>query len=158
MGKRCTVTFEKISISAVQDLVAIKADAAKPIRILRYWFGVPDTTLPSQNMVALRARTATATVTLGSGGASATPVHLDATNTTTISATAHVNDTSKATTSGSFVIVDEQGVFIYSGYDSAQTGRDPIDIPAAGGFVLELISALGGATVCSGGVDFEELG
>jgi hypothetical protein len=158
MGKKCTVTFENVAVSAAQDLISIKAASTKPIRILRYWVGATDTTLPTSQMLNLRARSATATLTAGSGGGAATPIAIDVTNTTTVSATARKNDTTGATTSGAFTIVDEQGVHVYNGYDSAIQGRDPVDIPISGGFVWELLSTPTGTLHLSGGVDFEEVG
>lgn len=158
MGKKCTVTFEDVAVSAAQDLLSLKAASTKPIRILRYWVGATDTTLPTSQMLKLRARAATATLTAGTGGSAQTPISIDPTNTTTVSATGRKNDTAGATTSGAFSIVDEQGVHIYNGYDSALQARDPIDIPISGGFVWELLSTVSGTVHLSGGIDFEEVG
>lgn len=158
MSKVCTVTFESVTVTAAQDMISLKAAATKPIRILRYWVGATNTSIPTSQMLALRARVATATLTAGSGGGAATPVALDVTNTTAISATARKNDTTGATTNGAFTIVDEQGAHIFNGYDSAAQGRIALDVPISGGFVWELLSTVVGAVALSGGVDFEEVG
>jgi hypothetical protein len=152
-----TVTFEGVAVSAAQDLVSLKFAAAVPGKILRYWLTATDTSLPVSQMLQMRARVLPATVTQGSGGTVPTPQKIASQTDAAAQATAHVNDTSKATTGGTAAIVDEQGCHVYNGYDSAQQGRQPFNIAAAAGFVWELLSAPTGTVHLSGGVDFEEV-
>lgn len=152
-----TTTFEGVAVSAAQDLVSLKAAAAVPIRILRYWVNAIDTSLPVSQMLELRARLLPATVTQGSGGTVPTPQKIGSQGDAAAVTTAHVNDTSKATTGGTAVITDEQGCHIYNGYDSAIQGRDPLTVAAAAGFVWELLSTVSGTVHLSGGVDWEEI-
>jgi|SRR6185295_2165685 len=158
MSKLCTITFESVTVTAAQDLLSLKASTTKPLRILRYWVSATNTTIPTSQMLSLRARVATATLTAGSGGSAQTPVNTDVTNSSSVTATGRKNDTTGATTSGAFTIVDEQGCHIFNGYDSASQGRGPIDVPISGGFVWELLSTVVGAVALSGGIDFEEVG
>jgi len=157
MARLYTMSFEQVAVAAAQDLVSLLAGASKQMQIIRYWVGCTDTTAPTSQMLALRARTATATLSLGSGGTSGTVVKIDPGD-GAASATGHVNDTTKATTSGAFSIVDEQGVYIFNGYDSAIQARPPIPIDVNGGFVFELLSTVSGTVHLSGGVDWIEIG
>lgn len=158
MSKICSVNFNNVAIAATQDLISLKAASNKPIRILRYWLACQEPTLPSPILLQLNAKFTTGTLTAGSGGSAPTPLCLDPTNTTTISATARANDTTPATTSTSFISFDPNGTHIYTRFDSAQEGRGPIDIPVAGGFVFELLNSTITSAHFSGGADFEEFG
>ncbi len=161
MGFKYTVPFEAVAVTAAQDLISILTAAQKPVRILRYWVGATDTTIPTSQMLSLRARLATATVTLGSGGSVVTAVKIGSQSAPAAGFTAHTNDPTgtKATTSGAFFIQDEQSCHIYNGYDSAVQAREPIEVPAnAAGFVFELLSTVSGTVHLSGGIDVEEIG
>jgi hypothetical protein len=151
------MSFEAVVVSATQDLVALLAGAAKQLQIVRYWVGATDTTAPTAQQLSLRARVATATFSLGSGGSSGTVVKTDQGD-GAASATGHVNDTTPATTTGAFFIVDEQGTYVFNGYDSAIQGRPTLPIPVNGGFVWQLLSNPTGTLHLSGGVDWLEIG
>ena len=73
MPRRYPVTFEKISISAAQDLFELYFGASiyKGLRVIRQWLDVADTTLPASGFLGLRSRVLGATVTHGSLGAAA---------------------------------------------------------------------------------------
>ena len=70
--------------------------------------------------------------------------------------TANINDTTKATTSGAFTNVEENGCHLYQGYD--KTFARPFLVGPNEGFVFELLSTVSGTVHLSGGVEAEELG
>lgn len=152
------VTFEGVAVSAVQDLVFIPGSAAgKLVKILHRWVGCTDTTLPTSQMIQLRERFLPATVTAGTGGSTAiTPSKNDPGDATCGITTAGTNNTGKATTSGTAVVLDEMGVHLYNGFDDALINPYPIANGEA--YVFELLGAPSGTVHLSGGVVFSEEG
>lgn len=155
MGRIYRVTFEQVAVSAAQDLFEIKGAAGKMLRILHRWVGSTDTTLPTAQMLALRERFLPATVTDGSGGSTPTPQKTDPGD-AAASFTALANNTTKATTNGTAVILWESGVHIYNGYDD--TLEAPYPIGPSEAYVMELLSTVTGTVHLSGGVEVEEIG
>jgi hypothetical protein len=159
------VTFEGVAVSAAQDLVTLllptTAANFKQVSLTRYWVGATDTTIPTAQMLQLRLRSLGATVSVGSGGSTPTPVQLDLGD-SAAKCSAHVNDTSKSTTSGTATIWDEQSCHIYNGFDSAASGQDPFPLPnnntAQQAVVWELLSTVSGTVHLSGGIEFAEAG
>lgn len=157
MARIYEVTFESILVAAPQDLVAMLGAATRTVRVKRARVGASDTAIPSAQMLAIRCRLASATFSLGSGGSAATPRPVDLGD-VAATFTAHINDTTKGTTSGAFTIVEENGCHIYQGYDySWPQGREPIIGPTEG-FVFELLSTVSGTVHLSGGLTLEETG
>jgi hypothetical protein len=154
MGRRYKVLFEGVAVSAPQDLVTIIGATAKAVRVLRQWCGFTDTTLPTAQGLQYRGRFLPSTVTTGSGGTTPTPSKVDQGD-AAATFTAHANDTSKATTSGTAVIVEEAGLHIYSGYDVPLGG---VPVMANQAYVFELLSTVPGTVHLSGGVEVEEIG
>lgn len=155
MPRTYAITFENVAVSAAQDLVQVKGATGKTVRILRQWVGATNTTLPTAQMVQLRSRFLPTTVTDGSGGSTPTPRPLDPGD-AAASLTALVNDTTKASSSGTATILEEAGVHIYSGYDY-QFPKPPVIGPSQS-FVFELLSTVSGTVNMSGGVLVEEMG
>lgn len=152
-------TFEAVAVSAAQDLVFIPGPAAgKIVRILRRWVQATDTTLPTAQMLELRERYLPATVTAGTGGTTgATPAKAEDQGDATCSiTTAGTNNTSKATTSGTAVTLNEMGVHIFNGYDEICL-KPPVINPSTA-YVFELLSTVSVTVHLSGGVLFEEIG
>jgi len=157
MGRRYRVSFESVAVSAAQDLLEIKGAAGKIVRIIRCWWGCSTTTLATSQSVATRCRFLPATVTDGSGGTTPSLQKLDPGDAAP-SATALANNTTKATTGGTAVILEESGDHIYNGYRS---GWDDKGCPIVGpseAFVFEILSTLSGTANISGGVEIEEIG
>ena len=150
------VTFEAVAVSAAQDLVGVYGATGKMCRILRAWVGATDTTLVTAQALSIKCQFLPATVTAGTGGTtSATVSKLDPGD-VAASATARTNNTTPATTSGTAVVLDEQGVHIYSGYDNSF--RNPPLVGPSQAFTFGLLSTVSGTVHLSGGVEFEELG
>lgn len=152
------VTFEGVSVSAAQDLVSLPGPAAgKIIRITRRWVGATDTTIPTAQMLELRERYLPATVTLGTGGTTGiTPAKIEQGDATCSVTTAATNNTTKATSSGTAVILNEMGTHIFNGYD--EVCLNPPTINPSTAYVFELLSTVSGTVHLSGGVEFEEIG
>lgn len=157
MGRIYRVTFDGISVSAAQDLVFIPGATGKMIRILHRWVGATDTTAPTAQMLQLRERFLPATVSVGSGGSTGiTPTKTDPGDAACSITTAAVNNTSKATTNGTALVLWTNGVHIYNGYDD--TLDSPYPVGPSEAYVFELLSTVSGTVHLSGGVEFEEIG
>jgi len=155
MPRTYSVTFEEVAVTAAQDLVEIKGAAGKILRILRQYVAMTDTSPPTNQQFALRSRFLPATVTDGSGGTTPTPRPFDPGD-AAASFTALVNNTVKATSSGTPTILEENGANAFAGYDY-MFPRPPIIGPSEA-FVFELLAAPGGTPHLSGGVVVEESG
>jgi len=155
MPRPYVVTFENISVTAVQDLFQILGATGKTLRILSVSIGATDTTLPNSQMLNLRARYLPATVTNGSGGSTATPAALDPGD-AAASFTAKINNTTQASTSGTAIVLGEWGVHIFSGLDYTFP-RPPVIGPSES-FTLELKSTVSGTVHLNGVCLVEESG
>jgi hypothetical protein len=156
MARVYRVTFEGVLVSgATNDLLELKGAAGKSLRVKRYWAGNTDTTLSTAQMMQTRCRFLPATVTDGSGGTTPTPQKTDPGD-AAASATALANNTTKATTSGTAVTIDEQGWQIYAGVDISY--QAPPIVGPSEAFVFELLSTVTGTVHLSGGIEFEEIG
>lgn len=99
-GRVYVVPIENVSIgTAVQDIFSLKSGASNGIRIHWIHLECPNT---SSAPVRMRLKRGTATITQGSGGTAVTPAPVDIADTLAAGTTAHINDTSQATTSGAF--------------------------------------------------------
>lgn len=155
MARRYVVSFENVTVSAAQDLISVKGSTGKSIRLISVKVGATDTTLPTAQMLQLRVQFLPVTVTAGSGGGAATPRLLDPGD-SAAAATARINDTTPATSSGTAVTIHTAGVHIYAGED--YTFPAP---PVAGlnqQFSYGLLSTVTGTVHLSGNLEFEELG
>jgi hypothetical protein len=151
------VSFEQVAVTAAQDLVTILGAAGKICRIKRVRVSATDTSIPTAQMLSLRERYLPVTVTAGAGGSTPTPRQLDPGD-AAASVTAHANDTTKTTTNGTALVVNEIGCHIYAGYDyTYPPDARPIVGPSEA-FVFELLSTVSGTVHLSGGVTVEEMG
>jgi hypothetical protein len=155
MPRTYAVSFEQIAISSAQDLLQIKGATGKMLRVLRIWVAATDTTAPTNQQLSLRARFLPATVTDGSGGSSATPRPMDPGD-AAASFTCLINNTVKATTSGTAAILEENACNVFSGYDY-MFPRPPVVGPSES-MVFELLSTVTGTVHASGGALVEEMG
>ena len=156
MPRKYVVTFEKVSVSAVQDLIAIYGASGKMTRILEVALSDVDGTAPTNTQLALRCRYLPATVSAGSGGTTGiTPSKTDPGD-AAASITAGTNNTTKATTGGTAVVLREDGCNVFQGYTYAFPA--PPVIGPSEAFVFEIITAPGSALTMSGTVTVEEMG
>ena len=155
MGRIYRVAFENVAVAAAQDMISVYGAAGKMLRILHRWVGATNTTIPNAQMLAIRERFLPATVTAGSGGGGGTVVKVDQGD-AAASFTARINDTVKATTSGTAQVLFETGVHIFNGYDDETDSPYPVGPSEA--YVFELLSTVNGPVNLSGGVTVEEIG
>ena len=116
MPRDYTVTFEKVSVDAVQDLFQIKGGSSVMVEIIGFNIDCADTAAPTDQQVAVRCRYLPATVTDGSGGSSPTPQKFDQGDSAAVF-TAKANNTTQATTNGTAVIRWEGGFNIRAGIE-----------------------------------------
>lgn len=156
MPRRYKVGFEGVAVSAAQDLVQINGGAGKMVRVLRAWAGATDTTAPTAQMLQIRHRFLPATVTNGTTGTTSATVAKTDQGDAAATLTAQTNCTGKATTSGTAVILEEDGFHVFSGYDRAFL--TPPTVGPSTAYVFELLSTPSGTLHLSGGVEVEEIG
>ena len=157
MGRIYTASFKAVAVSAAQDLVSLKGSSGKVCRLKRVWLQMNDTTLQTAQGLKLNVKYGSATVTLGLGGSTPTPRPVDPGD-AAASFTAHTNDTTPSTTSGSFVDITPTGGHNYGGFDYRwPEGKEPI-FGLNEGVVFELNSTVSGTCTFSGGAEVEEIG
>src|ERR1044072_7052875 len=143
-GRIYTVGFANVTLSAVQDMIAIYAGASKIFAVLQVNIGqVTGTSVANQR---IRLRYLPTTVTTGSGGSAVTPrpyVSGDAAATIT----ARQNDTVQATTSGTAVDIQSDAWNIVNGYIFVPPvlSRPPIN-GISGAFIASLDTEIGRAS------------
>lgn len=157
MGRKYIVKFENVTVALPQDLVQIAGAAGKLIRVLREWVNHPTSTLATGQGLRLRSRILPAIFTVGSGGTTGvTPTKLDPGDATCSASTCAINNTGKATTSGTALEVNVGGCHLYQGWNWVYD--DPIPVHTGQGFVFELLSTPVGTVTLSGGCLIEEIG
>jgi hypothetical protein len=157
MPRQYTVTFANVAVSAAQDLVLITGATGKMMVILRCWCGVTDVSLASGQGVQVRCRFLPATVTPGTGGTTGiTPAKVDPGDAACSSSTAGTNNTVQATTSGTAIVLNQDGFHLYSGW--SWTPPSSIAIGPSEAFTFEMLSTPSGTVHLSGGVLFQESG
>jgi hypothetical protein len=157
MARTYTASFKFVTISAAQDLVAVKGSTGKTCRVRRVWLYMNDTTLQTAQGLRLNVKYGSATVTLGSGGSSPTPRPNDPGD-SAASFTAVANATTPSTTSGAFVDITPAGGHNYQGFDFTwPKGEEPV-FGLNEGVVFELNSTVSGTCNYSGGITVEESG
>jgi hypothetical protein len=149
------VSFENVSISAVQDLLQIKCPASCVLTIKRLNFFNTNQTAPASSQLALRARILPVTVTDGSGGNTVTPSPQDPGASAVAAFTCLINNTVKATTSGTALVVEEAGMNVLQGYDN---GALDIVVAPSQSAVWELLTAPLAALTFSGMALVEQRG
>jgi hypothetical protein len=132
------VSFESISITAVQDLLQIKCPASCVLTVKRLNFFNTNQTAPASSQLGLRARILPATVSDGSGGGTSTPAALDPGASAVAAFTCLTNNTAKATSGGNPLIVEEAGMNVLQGYDN---GALDIVVAPSQSLVWELLTA-----------------
>lgn len=149
-----SVSFAGISVSAVQDLVALYSGASMACELHGIVLGqITGTTVQNLNLSIKRMP---ATVTAGSGGASVTPQKIgrgDAAAT----ATARRNDTTQASTSGTSATIHADVFNTVNGYQFFWPPNDAPTIGLSEAAVISLDTAPGSALTMSGTLYFAEL-
>lgn len=112
-GRPYTVTFKAVSVSVQQDFFLLKPAADKPIALWGFEIDnvgiAADAGDAQEELYDIAINYIPATVTNGSGGTTPTP-NTVLPNDTAASFTAHANDTTKATSSGTILAKVPVGV------------------------------------------------
>lgn len=153
-GRIYSVTFQNITLAAIQDLFLILPGATKIIGIQSVTLG--QITNTSVQNLRVRGQYLPATVTNGSGGATATPRPYDPGD-VAATTTARINDTAQATTSGTQAEIFDDVWNTVNGFIWVPPvpGRVPL-IGLSGAFRLSLDTAPAAGMVSNGTVVFEE--
>jgi len=154
MGRVYTVSFANVSVSATQDLVTVFAGTSKAFRLHSVTLG--QTTASAVGNLAISLKRLVGTITNGSGGSTPTPVPVSP-NDTAATITAHANDTTRTTVSGSTVILVADVFNVINGYLYLPPAEDRPIIGIGQTLVLSLDGAPASAETMSGCVTVEEL-
>ena len=141
------VPFKNVSISAVQDVIAIYAGSAKALEIHEVRLG--QTTVTTAAQLRLTLRRLPATVTAGSGGTTPIPTPQNR-NDTAATFTAHANDTAQASTSGTGVDYTPDVWNLVNGYDMLYAPEDRPVVNPNEAFIVSLDQTPSQALNCSG--------
>lgn len=147
MARIYSVSFEKVSVSAVQDLLQLKGATGMLIKLLSFNVDCVDATAPTDQQLALRVRFLPATVTDGSGGSSPTPQKNDAGD-PAATFTAKANNTTQATTNGTAVTRWEGGCNVKAGIEKHFV-KPPVAGPSQS-LTIELITIPASTLTLSG--------
>ena len=153
-GRIYTMSFTNVTLSAVQDMLAVYAGASKIFAVLSVNLGqVTGTTVANQRV---RLRYLPTTVTTGSGGSAGTLkpfVSGDA----AVTVTGRINDTTQATTSGTAVDLWDDVWNTINGFIWVPPipSRPPV-IGLSGAFIVSLDTAPA-SLASNGSVTIEEL-
>lgn len=160
LGRAYTVPFVAVTVSAQQTLFYIKPAADKICIIEAIYVsivgGIADAGDAQEELLQLELIYLPATVTVGSGGSAPTPVP-KAVNDTAAGFTARVNDTTKATTSGTALNRHPDGMNsrIPYGYAPPAEHRDIVANAAA--IIFNLNTTPADALAMSGEMTVREL-
>lgn len=149
-----SIQFSGVSVSAVQDLIALYCGASMAVELHGVDIGQITGTVVQNLRISVKRLPAT--VSSGTGGNSATPQKLmrgDAAATVT----ARINDTAQATTTGTAVVLHSD---VFNTVNGFQFFWPPADMPTFGlseAAVISLDTAPSSALVMSGTLYFAEL-
>lgn len=149
MGRMYVTHFDKVVVSAVQDLFQLIA--ASDVHVILHEMRLSQITEEASEIVRLKMHRGS---TNGSGGATHTPVPLDP-GMPVADAAVEVNNTTQSTP-GAIVFLDQWN--LVQPYLWMPTPESRIHIPGGGQLNVELEDAPDAATTMSGSLIFEELG
>ena len=149
-----SVRFANVSVSAVQDLIALYCGASMGIELHGVVIG--QITQASVENLQISIKRMPATVTTGSGG-SAPSVRKIGRGNAAATVTARANDTTPATTGGTAEVLHSDTFNLVNGYQFFFPQDDRPDFGLSEACVLSLDSAPAAARVMSGTLYFAEL-
>jgi hypothetical protein len=149
MGSRVyTVPIENVSIgTAVQDVFSLVAGAAGGIIIHHIHL---EAAVSAESALRMRLKRGTATVTQGSGGTVVTPPPVSQNDAAAANVTAHINDTTQATTTGAFTTLAGFNWDTALPFDHLPAPEDREDCAASSCLILDLPAVLSAAVTVSG--------
>lgn len=155
MFRTYTVSSSAVVGAAAMDLALIIGAAGKVCRVIRIECAATDAAAPTSGEMNFRCRYLPATVTNGSGGTTPTPARAiqgDA----AASFTAHANDTTGASSSGTPVILWQGAAHVLTGLDYMPP--EPWTINPSTAITFELLTLPSGTIHLDMCVTVEEIG
>jgi|WetSurMetagenome_2_1015567.scaffolds.fasta_scaffold58348_2 hypothetical protein len=157
MARVFTVVFEKVSVSAAQDLVGIYTGANAAIKVHSFEVGM-DAAAPNAQNLSITLRRMSGTITPGSGGATPTPSPTLPNSASPQINSAHTNDTTQATQTGGSSLKLHAGVVnLLNGYVYMPPPDDRVVIAPNQALIVSLDTSPGAATSLTGTLVYEEL-
>jgi hypothetical protein len=153
-GRMYSINFADVSVSATQDLINITATAGMAFKIHRIELG--QRTLTAWESKPVKLIRLPVTVTAGSGGTTVTPRPMN-NGDAAATVTAHANDTTAATTSGTATTLMARDWEFLNGFLVVFTPDERPVIAPSQTVALNLPTAPSGATLASGTILIEEL-
>lgn len=155
MPRQYLVVSENVSVSAVQDLLGIYGAALKMGRVLAVGWSCTDLAPATENLRTRCKLLGPSTLTAGSGGTTPTPQKVDPGD-ANASITAHANDTSQASTTGTNNEEASDSSPLATGY--VFTFPKPPILPPTSAFIFDLYAAPGAARHITAWALVEEMG
>lgn len=141
--------------TAVQDIFSLLAGSANGIELHHIHLEAGGVTSPAE--ISMRLKRGTATITQGSGGSAVTPAPTDVNDTKAAGTTAHINDTTQATTSGAFTALLGFNWNVLMPFDYLPAPEDRETCTVSQALILDLPATIGAATTVSGFIKFREM-
>jgi hypothetical protein len=149
-----SVSFSAVAVSAAQDLINVTATSGMALKV--HYIELGQKTLTAWEAKEIVCRRMPATVTAGSGGSSPTPRPFNPSD-AAATFTAHANDTTAMTTSGTAeTILARDWEFLNGFFWMPAPEQRPIIKPSQG-FAINLPTAPSASMTASGTVWVEEL-
>jgi hypothetical protein len=160
LGRLYSVTFVAVSVTAQQDLMYLKPAADKICVLERVIIsangGAADAGDAQEELYDIEVIRVPATVTAGSGGGAFTPL-AKSVNDAAAGATARINDTTKATTSGALQVVHADGMNSRVAFDYFPPPEHRDIIANAQALVVRLNTTPADAILLNGTLLFREM-
>jgi len=155
MPRYYTLSFNNVSVSAAQDLFALKCTASIGITLHQFEINSESSSAPAELRVIIKRFGAT--VTLGSGGSTnQTPNPLMSTDTACSITTAGLNNTARATTNGTNVTLFSWGWNVLNGLLFVPAPEWRPSFAVSEGCIIGLETAPGSATTMDAYIVFSE--
>jgi hypothetical protein len=151
-----SISFENVSLAAVQDIFALKASATNGLEIRRISISAGGVTSPAE--LRLRLKRMPATVTIGSGGSAPAVQKVSSRlNIASLSTNARANDTTQATTSGTAQsLANWQWNVLNEFLEIPPTEGERWECDVSEALILDIVATPGAAVTCSGTIVFKE--
>lgn len=159
LGRAYVIEFHNVTITAQQDLIYLKpaADKICSVELVKFSIvgGTADAGDAQEELLDVELIRVPATVTVGSGGGAFTPNPLS-TNDAAAGATGRINDTTKATTSGTLLNLDSDGMNSRNPYIYLPAPEHRLLVANAQAVVFRLNTTPADSVVANGEMIFRE--
>lgn len=155
MGQRIyVVPIENVTIgTAAQDVFSLLCGASNGIEIHHIHL---EANVSAEAALRMRLKRGTATVTQGSGGSAPTPAPVDVNDASSSGVTAHINDTTPATTSGAFTTLAGFYWDVALPFDHLPAPEDRETCTVSQALILDLPATIASTTI-SGYLKYRQL-